>query len=52
VTVLQEGDGPEIAPPHGIPTAMEDQLGLKLVRSKVALDTVVVDSADEIPTEN
>jgi uncharacterized protein (TIGR03435 family) len=52
VTMLQEGDGPEITPPHGIPTAIEDQLGLKLVRSKVALDTVIVDSADKIPTEN
>jgi len=52
VTMIQEADGPEIAPPHGIPTAIEDQLGLKLVRSKVALDTVVVDSADKVPTEN
>jgi uncharacterized protein (TIGR03435 family) len=52
VTMIQEADGPEIAPPHGIPTAIEDQLGLKLVRSKVALDTVVVDSSDKIPTEN
>jgi len=52
VTMIQEADGPEITPPHGIPTAIEDQLGLKLVRSKVALDTVVVDSADKIPTEN
>jgi len=52
VTMIQEADGPEIAPPHGVPTALEDQLGLKLVRSKVALDTVIVDSADKIPTEN
>ena len=52
VTMIQEGDGPEIAPPHGIPTALEDQLGLKLIRSKVALDTVIVDSADKTPTEN
>jgi uncharacterized protein (TIGR03435 family) len=52
VTMIQEADGPEIGPPHGIPTAIEDQLGLKLVHSKVALDTVVVDSADKIPTEN
>ena len=52
VTMIQEADGPEIAPPHGIPTALEDQLGLKLVRTKVALDTVVVDNANRIPTEN
>ncbi len=51
-TMIQEADGPELAPPHGIPTAIEDQLGLKLVRSKVTLDTVIVDSADKIPTEN
>jgi uncharacterized protein (TIGR03435 family) len=51
-TMIQEADGPEITPPHGIPTALEDQLGLKLVRSKVALDTVIVDSADKIPAEN
>jgi uncharacterized protein (TIGR03435 family) len=52
VTMIQEADGPEIAPPHGIPTAIEDQLGLKLVRTKVALDTVVVDGADKTPTMN
>ena len=52
VTMIQEADGPEIAPPHGIPTALEDQLGLKLVRTKVALDTVVVDGADKVPTSN
>jgi uncharacterized protein (TIGR03435 family) len=52
VTMIQEAGGPDIGPPHGIPTAIEDQLGLKLVRSKVALDTVIVDSADKIPTEN
>ena len=52
VTMIQEADGPELAPPHGIPTALEDQLGLKLVRGKVTLDTVVIDSADKIPTEN
>jgi uncharacterized protein (TIGR03435 family) len=51
-TMIQEVEGPEIAPPHGIPTAIEDQLGLKLVKSKMALDTVVGDSADRIPTSN
>jgi uncharacterized protein (TIGR03435 family) len=52
VTMIQEVDGPEIAPPHGVPTAIEDQLGLKLVRSKISLGTVVVDSADKVPTSN
>ena len=50
VTMIQEIDGPEIAPPHGIPTAIEDQLGLKLVKTTLALDAVVVDGADKIPT--
>jgi uncharacterized protein (TIGR03435 family) len=52
VSLMQEADGPEISPPHGIPTALEDQLGLKLVRSKVALDTIVVDGVDKVPTDN
>jgi uncharacterized protein (TIGR03435 family) len=52
VTMLHEADGPEIEPPHGVPTAIEEQLGLKLVRTKIPLDTVVVDSADKTPTEN
>ena len=49
---MQAPDAQEILPPHGVPTAVEDQLGLKLVRGKVALDTVIVDNADKIPTEN
>ena len=52
VTMIQEADGPEIAPPHGIPTAIEDQLGLKLVKTTLALDVVVIDSAEKIPTSN
>ncbi len=52
VTMIQEADGPEIAPPHGIPTAIEDQLGLKLVKTTLPLDTIVVDSADKIPASN
>lgn len=52
VTMIQEADGPEIAPPHGIPTAIEDQLGLKLVKATIPLDVVVVDGADKIPTTN
>ncbi|HVW09213.1 MAG TPA: TIGR03435 family protein [Bryobacteraceae bacterium] len=52
VTMIQEADGPEIAPPHGLPTAIEDQLGLKLVRTKITLDAIVVDNADKIPAAN
>ena len=35
-----------------IPVALQDQLGLKLEPKKVLLDTVTVDSADRVPTEN
>jgi len=52
VTMIHEADGPDIEPPHGVPTAIEDQLGLKLVRTKIPLDMVVVDSAEKTPTEN
>ena len=52
VTLIQETDGPAIEPPHGIPTAIEDQLGLKLTRTKVTLDTVIVDNADKVPAMN
>ena len=52
VNLVQETDGPDLSPPHGIPTALEDQLGLKLVRTKVTLDTVIVESADRTPSGN
>jgi uncharacterized protein (TIGR03435 family) len=52
VTQMQAPDAEEILPPHGVATAVEDQLGLRMVRSKVALDTVIVDSAYKMPTEN
>lgn len=32
--------------------ALQDQLGLKLVRRKVALDRIVIDHLDRVPTEN
>jgi uncharacterized protein (TIGR03435 family) len=32
--------------------AMEKQLGLTLVKSKVPLDVIVVDHAEKIPTDN
>ncbi len=51
-TLLQGSDALEITPPHGIPTALEDQLGLKLVRNKVPLDVVIVDNAEKVPTDN
>jgi uncharacterized protein (TIGR03435 family) len=52
VTMIQEADGPAIEPPHGIPAAIEDQLGLKLTSTKVALDIVIVDGADRVPAVN
>jgi uncharacterized protein (TIGR03435 family) len=39
-------DGPDIS------TALEQQLGLKLVRTKTTLDRIVVDQANRVPTEN
>ncbi|MGZ4824437.1 MAG: TIGR03435 family protein [Terriglobales bacterium] len=33
-------------------TALEKQLGLKLAKSKVSLDVIVIDHIDKIPTEN
>jgi uncharacterized protein (TIGR03435 family) len=32
--------------------AVQDQIGLKLVRRKVALDWIVIDQIDRVPTEN
>lgn len=52
VNLVQEADSPDLSPPHGIPIALEDQLGLKLVRTKVTLDTVIVDSANRAPSGN
>jgi len=33
-------------------TAVQEQLGLKLVPQKVPIDTLVIDHVDRIPTEN
>jgi uncharacterized protein (TIGR03435 family) len=41
--------------PDGAPdlfTALEKQLGLKLEKSKTALDVIVIDHMDKQPTEN
>jgi uncharacterized protein (TIGR03435 family) len=32
--------------------ALEEQLGLKLVKKKASLDVLVIDHADKVPTEN
>ncbi|HKE23215.1 MAG TPA: TIGR03435 family protein [Bryobacteraceae bacterium] len=38
--------------PALIPTALEEQLGLKLVPTREAIKTLVVDHADSVPVEN
>jgi uncharacterized protein (TIGR03435 family) len=43
---------PELPSAPFIFTALEKQLGLELVRKKLPLDVVVVDSVDPMPTEN
>jgi len=43
------------AAPSSLPsifTALQEQLGLKLVSQKVPVDTLVIDHVDKIPTEN
>ena len=36
----------------GVSTALQEQLGLKLVKTRGPLDLIVVDSASKIPTDN
>jgi len=46
---------PEAEDPPGAPTlfsALEKQLGLKLEKSKIQLDVMVIDHMDKQPTEN
>jgi uncharacterized protein (TIGR03435 family) len=40
------------APGSDLATAIQQQLGLRLVRSKAQLDVVVVDKAEKVPTDN
>ena len=35
-----------------LPTALKEQMGLELVRGKYQLNVIVVDQANEVPTEN
>jgi uncharacterized protein (TIGR03435 family) len=42
----------ELAPAPDVFTALEEQLGLELVRGKLPFDTVVVESFNRLPTEN
>ncbi len=47
----QAGD-PPLDPMAMIMTALQEELGLKLESKKVALDLVIVDHAEKVPTEN
>lgn len=44
------GPGPSAYP--ALPTALKEQMGLELVRGKYQVDAIVVDWANEVPTEN
>jgi len=45
-------DAPEANLPRDIPTAIQEQLGLRLSKAKLTLDVVVMKNADRVPTEN
>jgi uncharacterized protein (TIGR03435 family) len=33
-------------------TALQEELGLKLEKREIRMETLVIDSADKVPTEN
>lgn len=45
-------DDPHVADLPNLFTAVQEQLGLKLVPHNVTIDTLVIDHVDKIPTEN
>jgi uncharacterized protein (TIGR03435 family) len=49
-SVLPGGANESLAP--SLFVALEKQLGLKLEQKKAALDVLVIDRADKVPTEN
>ena len=38
--------------PRSIPAAVQEQFGLKLISKKLMFDTLIVDSADQLPVDN
>jgi hypothetical protein len=48
------GDAPNSVDPSGLTIvgALQQQLGLRLVSTKAPLDTIVIDHAEKVPTEN
>jgi uncharacterized protein (TIGR03435 family) len=46
MAAMDTGDGPSI------PDALEHQLGLKLEKAKDAVDSLVIDDARRVPSEN
>ena len=49
------GEAPEEKGPSGLPglfEAMEKQLGLKLVKAKLPVETLVVEHVEKVPTGN